>query len=480
MTRPFAPRDSVLVVEDAASNLELLVRLLTAQGYTVRSATNGEMALESIEQHPPDLILLDVQLPGVDGFEVCRRVKQNAATRLIPVVLVTGLRAREHRIEGINAGADDFVSKPFDAQELTARIRSLLRLKRYTDELDSAESIILSLALTVEARDKYTDGHCQRLAGYATALGAELGLNEDELAALGRGGYLHDVGKIGIPDALLLKPARLTVGEYDVMKRHAEIGERLCGHLRSLGLVRPIVRHHHERLDGSGYPDGLREGAVPILAQIVAIVDAYDAMTTDRPYRSAVSAEEAFAELARDAARGLHRRDIVATFMALGRNGRLATIADSLAAAGNGHGPISTTFDSSRAFEAVADRIDRGGSRAAVALTNAIDWEDLRHRLCGDEALIADVIAMFVDDCPAQLEAIKAAVDARDLERIRKTAHVLKGVAANLSARDLVAAAQTLERLGAGGLAQVGTAWSQLEDEAGRLLCGLAARRRES
>jgi putative two-component system response regulator len=480
MTETVASSGSVLVVEDAAANLELLVHLLKTQGYTVRSAINGEEALESIERYPPDLILLDVQLPGVDGFEVCRRVKQNPATRLIPVVLVTALQAREDRIEGIDAGADDFLSKPFDPQELNARIRSLLRLKRYTDELDSAESIILSLALTVEARDTYTDGHCQRLAAYASALGAELGLTGEDLAALGRGGYLHDVGKIGVPDELLLKPSKLTEGEYTVMKRHAVIGEKLCGQLRSLGLVRPIVRHHHERLDGSGYPDGLRDEAVPLLAQIVGIVDAYDAMTTDRPYRAAGTAEQAFEELTRDATRGLHRPDLVGKFIALGRKGHLATLAKTLPPGLREHGSVQTV-DASRAIETIAWRVAHEGSARVAALSSAIDWEDLHHRACGDEVLIGDLIAIFLDDCPAQLEAIKAAIAARDGERIRKTAHALKGVAANLAARDLVAAAHTLEILGAGAaLTQVSAAWSQLEDEADRVLTGLAARRRES
>jgi putative two-component system response regulator len=305
----------VLVVEDDEPNRRLLVRLLSGQGYKVREASDGEAAIAAIERHPPDMILLDVRLPGMDGFEVCRRVKQAAATRLIPVVLVTGMGAREHRIAGINAGADDFLTKPFDIEELHARSASLLRLKRYTDELDSAESVILSLALTVEARDAYTEGHCQRLARYATALGRALELNDDDLAALHRGAYLHDVGKIAVPDSILQKPGRLTDAEYALMKQHTTIGERLCGTLRSLALVRPIVRHHHEKRDGSGYPDGLRGDEVPLLAEIVAIVDTYDAVTTTRPYRAALPMEHGFAELRRDAAAGFRRRDLVEAFI---------------------------------------------------------------------------------------------------------------------------------------------------------------------
>ena len=313
----------ILVVDDDEQNVRLIARLLTLDGHEVHVARDSASALLALERRRPDVILLDVLLPGIDGFELCRRIKDDPATRLTPVVMITGLQAREHRIAGINAGADEFLSKPFDAEELRARVRALLRLKRYTDDLESAESVIFSLALTVEARDAYTDGHCQRLAGYAAALGEALSLSPDDLAALRRGAYLHDVGKIGIPDAVLQKPSRLTDVEFDLMKRHTIIGERLCGTLRSLAPVRPIVRHHHELLDGSGYPDGLRGDAIPLLAQIVAIADAYDAMTTTRPYRKGAAPEHAFAELARDVANGARRKDLVDTFIRLGTSGQL-------------------------------------------------------------------------------------------------------------------------------------------------------------
>jgi putative two-component system response regulator len=326
MSSRLEPHASVLVVDDEESTSGLLVRLLGREGYTVVAASNGEAALTAIERQPPDIILLDVQLPGIDGFEVCRRIKEHATTRLTPVVMITGLYAREHRIEGIEAGADDFLSKPFDFEELRARVKSLLRIQRYASELESAESVILSLALTIEARDRYTDGHCQRLAAYATTLGEELGLPADDLAALFRGAYLHDLGKISIPDAVLQKPAKLSAGEMYRMREHPITGERLCGDLRSLAAVRSIVRHHHERLDGQGYPDGLRGDAVPLLAQIVSIADAYDAMTTTRPYRAALSAEHAYVELHEDVARGARSNDLVETFIALGRRGRLAPI----------------------------------------------------------------------------------------------------------------------------------------------------------
>ena len=306
---------SVLIVDDIAGNARLIASLLAPDGHAVRAAGDGAEALRLVRADPPDLVLMDVMMPLMDGFEACRAIKQDTSTRLIPVVLVTSLDDTASRMRGIEAGADDFVSKPFNAPELRARVRSLLRIKGYTDELDSAESVIVSLALTIEARDSTTDGHCQRLAQYAYALGQTLGLTEDDLSALARGGYLHDVGKIGIPDAVLLKRGPLTPDEYEVIKQHAVVGERLCGELRSLRKVRPIVRHHHERLDGSGYPDGLSGDAIPLLAQIMGIVDVFDALTTDRPYRAALPIASAAAVLRSEVARGWRRAGLVATFL---------------------------------------------------------------------------------------------------------------------------------------------------------------------
>jgi putative two-component system response regulator len=263
------------------------------------------------------VVVLDVLMPGLDGFETCATLKAEPDTRLTPVVLVTALKDTSDRVRGIEAGADDFLSKPVDPLELSARVRSLLRLKRYTDELDSAEAVIVSLALTIEARDAATEGHCQRLADYATRLGRALDLDADDLSALERGGYLHDIGKIGVPDGVLLKPGPLTAAEFAQMKAHTLIGDRLCGELRSLRRVRPIVRHHHERLDGSGYPDGLRGDAIPLLAQIMGLVDVYDALTTTRPYKPAFTPEEAIAEIYGEVERGWRRRSLVDAFTAI-------------------------------------------------------------------------------------------------------------------------------------------------------------------
>ena len=313
----------VLVVDDVAGNISLARSVLERDGYLVTSAANGREALAAVVRDHPDLILLDVMMPDLDGFETCRQLKSDAATRLLPVVLVTALRNTQDKIRGLDAGADDFVTKPFNAPELRARVRSLIRIKRYTDDLDSAESVIVSLALTIEARDPSTDGHCQRLAAYAAALGVELGLGEDDLAALERGGFLHDIGKVGIPDSVLLKPGALTRDEYEQMKTHTVIGDRLCGELRSLRRVRSIVRSHHERLDGSGYPDQLKGDAVPVLAQLMGIVDVFDALTTSRPYKMALPSESAHEELVREAERGWRQRELVDVFIKMSTSGRL-------------------------------------------------------------------------------------------------------------------------------------------------------------
>jgi putative two-component system response regulator len=318
----------VLVVDDEATNRDVLDRLLTAQGYEVSTVGSGEAALAAVRHLEVDLILLDVQLPGLNGFEVCDQLKRAPETRLVPIILITGLGDRQHKIRGLRAGADDFIAKPFDPEELQARVASLVRIKQTTDDLDSTEGILRSLALIIEARDQYTDGHCERLAHYAVALGNRLGMDAEDISALERGGYLHDIGKIGIPDALLLKPSALTPQEFELMKQHTVIGDRLCGELRSLRLVREIVRQHHERLDGSGYPDGLRGDEVSVLAQIVSVADLYDAITTARPYRAAKPAEFAYGELRDEAARGLRDREMVEAFIDLARSGELQRSAE--------------------------------------------------------------------------------------------------------------------------------------------------------
>src|SRR5262245_17869498 len=321
----FAPASgaTILIVDDVAANARLLQRQLAREGHRVFFAHDGDGALNRVRRDHPDLVLMDVVMPGLDGFETCRQLKSDPRTRLVPVVLITALQGSQDRLRGLEVGADDFLSRPVNTAELTARVRSLLRIKRFTDELDSAESVILSLAMTIEARDASTDGHCQRLSSYAVTVGRELGVCEDDLDALGKGGFLHDVGKVGIPDSILLKPAPLTPQEARIMQQHTVIGDRLCGELRSLRRVRPIVRYHHERLDGTGYPEALKGDAVPLLAQITSVVDVFDALTTSRPYKAAIPLEQAYEELEREVARGWRHPDIVRVVLALSQTGRL-------------------------------------------------------------------------------------------------------------------------------------------------------------
>ena len=309
----------VLVVDDYEPNLRGLGQLLRSAQYEGLTATNGTDALDLVASERPDLVLLDVVMPGISGLDVCKALKHRAETCLTPVVLISAAQERETVIAGLEAGADDFLNKPVDPEELYTRIRSLLRLKRLTDELESAESLFLTLGRIIEARDPYTEGHCERLADYATALGRQLELEQADIDALYRGAFLHDVGKIAIPDRVMLKKGKLTRKEYDLMKRHPVIGDELCATVRSLDRVRPIVRHHHERVDGRGYPDGLSGDRIPLLAQIVSVVDVFDALTTDRPYRKALPTITVYRMLRENASAGWCQPGLVEAFIELHR-----------------------------------------------------------------------------------------------------------------------------------------------------------------
>ena len=312
---------TILVADDQAANRELLDELLTAQGFRVVTVPDGAAAVEELSKTQVDLVLLDVMMPHLNGFEVCEKIKSNPETYLIPVVLITALSDKQDRIKGIKAGADDFLTRPVERAELLARVGSLLKLKHRTDELERAEAVLFALARSIEGKDPYTHGHCERLSDYSARLGEHLGLVEDEITALRRAGVVHDVGKIAVPDAILLKPGKLSEQEWRVMREHPVVGERICSPLKSFRLVLPIIRHHHEKLDGSGYPDGLRGDAIPITARILQIVDVYDALTTERPYKKAFSSADALQTMKEEVAKGWWDPHIFNEFEQLVRSG---------------------------------------------------------------------------------------------------------------------------------------------------------------
>src|ERR1700693_2096162 len=293
---------TILVADDQAANRELLDELLTAQGCKVITVPDGAAAVEELTRTQVDLVLLDVMMPHLNGFEVCEKSKANPETYLIPVILITALSDKQDRLEGIKAGADDFLTRPVDRTELLARVGSLLKLKQRTDELERAESVLFSLARSIEGKDPYTHGHCERLAEYSARLGEHLKLSEEQLIALRRAGVVHDVGKIAVPDAILLKPGKLTPEEWMLIYEHPVVGERICEPLKSFRLVLPIIRHHHEKFDGSGYPDRLRGEAIPVTARVLQIVDVYDALTTERPYKHAFSIADALQTMKQEVA----------------------------------------------------------------------------------------------------------------------------------------------------------------------------------
>lgn len=314
MSRLDSERPSVLVVDDHPSSRMTAVALLSVEGYDVIEADSGPAALEAVLTSNPDLILLDVMMPGMDGFEVCRRLKQDEQTRLTPVVFVTALDDRRARLKGIEAGGDDFLTKPFDQLELSARVKSLIRQKRLNEDLDHAEQVLFSIARTVESRDPNTGDHCERLVDRGKSFGEFLGLSRTEIRDLMWGGYLHDIGKVGIPDAILLKPGKFTPEEWAIMQQHVLIGEKICQPLRTMRGVVPIIRHHHERWDGSGYPDGLSGNDIPYLAQIFQIIDIYDALTSERPYKKAFTPTEALNILEEETAKGWRNPELVQKF----------------------------------------------------------------------------------------------------------------------------------------------------------------------
>jgi putative two-component system response regulator len=312
----------IVVADDDPSSSRFFQQVLSAEGHDVRLAADGVEALELIWDFKPDLILLDFGMPRLDGREVCRRVKQDPATRLIPIIIVTADDACDAKLRAWEVGADDFLGKPLHTVELAARCRSLLRVKSLIDELDTAEAVVFALARAVEAKSAYTQGHAERVTLYALALGDEIGLAAEDRETLRKGALLHDIGKISLPDAILDKPGALTAEEYEVVKRHPAQGARIVEPLRSLRETVPLIRWHHERPDGRGYPDGLRGDEIDRLVRVLSIADVYDSLASRRPYRGPIAPGDCLEMLRTTARGGGLDPDLVDSFCALMTGGR--------------------------------------------------------------------------------------------------------------------------------------------------------------
>jgi len=292
-------RPRVAVIEDDAAVRRVLGRILEDAGYGVLALPDGESGLRAIAEHQPDLVILDLTLPRIDGLEVCRRLRADPASVALPIIVLTAHTSTSDMVAALDAGADDFVAKPFQQVELLARLRSSFRTREVIRRMEQAHDIVVALANAVEAKDLGLKDHCRYLAYRSARLAAYVGLREGELEGVAYGALLHDIGKIGISEHVLHKPGPLTEDEFRIMREHPEIGERICDPLRMSRDFTPIIRHHHERWDGTGYPDGLAGESIPLGARIVALADAFDAIVRGRPYRAARSVEEAFDELRR-------------------------------------------------------------------------------------------------------------------------------------------------------------------------------------
>jgi len=308
-------RSKILVLDTDPSSRFLINPLLTVEGYDVGEVSSAATILEQVVEDNPDLVLLDPFMPGANGFELCRRLKQNEQTRLVPVVLLTSCQDQRSRLKGIEAGSDEILIKPFDPLELLARIKSLVYQKRLNEDLDHAEQALFSIAKAIESRDPNTGDHCERLMMQGKAFGEFLRLPDAAIRNLMWSGYLHDIGKVGIPDAVLLKPGALTLAEQETMRQHVLIGEQICRPLRTMQGLLPIIRHHHERWDGSGYPDGLAGDQIPYLVQVFQILDIYDALTSERPYKRAFTSDKALEILVEETAKGWRNPMLVEQFI---------------------------------------------------------------------------------------------------------------------------------------------------------------------
>jgi putative two-component system response regulator len=309
-----AQAPTILIVDDIELNRRLLKAMLKTAAYRILEAARPSAAIAILESEKVDLVVVDLVMPEMSGPEFCHLLKSERRTQLIPILMTTSVQGTENEVAGIESGADEFLIKPLQPAVARTRIRAMLRNKALTDSLEEAETILFALAQAVERRDKYTGMHCERLTTYSLALGQALGLPRQEQLALYRGSYLHDIGKIGIPDGILFKRGLLTDEEWQTMRLHTIRGEEICKPMKTLAPVLPIIRSHHERWDGSGYPDGLAGEEIPLLARILQVADIYDALTTARPYKPAFSHQHAIEIMTEEARRGWRDPELVPLF----------------------------------------------------------------------------------------------------------------------------------------------------------------------
>lgn len=298
---------TVLIVDDEESGRQTIESVLEGEGYNIAMAENGFQAIEKARAFLPDVILLDVMMPGMTGFEVCQRIRSDPQLAEIPIILLTALDDRESMLSGLKSGADDFISKPFDRFELRARVLGITRLNRYhklvqeranlqkahTQLLDAYEATIVGWSHAMDLRDHETEGHSQRVMELTVKLAQSYGLDEEAIHHIKRGALLHDMGKIGIPDAILHKPDKLTEEEWKVMKTHPQLAHEMLYPIEYLRPALDIPYCHHEKWDGTGYPRQLKNTEIPLAARIFAVVDVWDAVTSDRPYRPAWNKDQA-------------------------------------------------------------------------------------------------------------------------------------------------------------------------------------------
>lgn len=322
-------RQPKIIIGQTDSVLSQMLDLLIASGdYEIHIVDRGERIIEMVHLGPsPDLIVLESTLRGPGALELCALFKREPELRGTPILIVDPTGTDDDTAY-VQAGCDDVLKGPLQPEAVTARTKSLIRLKSINDERDDAEAVLHALARTIEAKDPYTLGHADRVAQYAVELGKYVGVSDYDSQVLRRGGMLHDIGKIAIPDSILLKPGRYTPEEFDVMKRHPVLGCEICGKLRTVRDALPLIRHHHEKLDGSGYPDGLKNDAVPALVRIISVVDIYDALRSQRSYKEAYSVDKSFEIMWQEVQKGWWDKSLLSAWETLVRSSKKVANAD--------------------------------------------------------------------------------------------------------------------------------------------------------